>query len=149
MKILIQAALLAAIFSSCGFEEPLKFEKIENVKLTSLEDGMIKLTADAYFFNPNNVSGKLKSFNLNVSLDGNTLAHITQNEKNNISKNASFSVPFNATLAMKDIQKGFLDNIISILSGNKVKLHFEGEIKVSTWGFTQTVPVNYFEEVRF
>ena len=149
MKSFIPVMLIILTFSSCHFEEPLRFEKIKNVKLTGLKDGFINLTAEAYFFNPNNVSGKLKSFDLNVSLDGNSLAHITQNEKNTISKNASFSVPFNATLAMKDIQKGFLDNIISILSGNKVKLHFEGEIKVSTWGFTQTVPVNYFEEVRF
>jgi len=149
MKSVIPAILIFLIFSSCKFEEPLKFEKIKNVKLAGLKDGFITLTAEAYFFNPNNIAGKLKSFDLNVSLDGNSLAHITQNEKNTIGKKASFAVPFTAQLAMKDIQKGFLDNILSILSGNKVKLHFQGEIKVSTWGFTQTVPVNYFEEVRF
>ena len=148
MRIFLQSLILVVVFSSCGFDEPLKFEKIKNVRLTSLKDGMLKLTAEATFINPNDVSGKLKGIDLELMMNDNRLAHITQNEKLKIGKNTTFSVPFTASFAMDDLQNGFLDNLINVLSGKKVKLHFKGEIKVSTWGFTQTVPVDFVEEVK-
>jgi LEA14-like dessication related protein len=148
MKIFIQFAFVLILLSSCTFEEDVIFEKINNVKLTSVEDGMVNLTAEAYFFNPNDIGGKLKSIDLEVFLTNNSLARISQQEHFSIKENSSFSIPFKASFAMEDIQKGFLDNLMSIVTGKKLKLRFKGEIKVSTWGFTQTVPVDYYEEVK-
>ncbi len=136
------------LLSSCTFEENVKFEQIRNVKLVGVKDGMVNLTAEADFYNPNNISGKLKSIDLEVLLKDNSLARITQVKHFKIEKNADFSIPINVSFAMKDLQKNFLDNLLAIVSGNKLTLHFKGEIKVSTWGFTQTVPVSYYEEVR-
>ncbi|RLD23992.1 MAG: hypothetical protein DRI71_03910 [Bacteroidetes bacterium] len=85
---------------------------------------------------------------MEVFLTNSSLARISQQEHFTIEKNSSFSIPFAASFAMEDIQKGFLDNLLSIVTGKKLKLHFTGEIKISTWGFTQTVPVDYYEEVK-
>jgi LEA14-like dessication related protein len=148
MKIVKSYFLIFILFSSCTFEENVKFEQIRNVKLVGVKDGMINLTAEADFYNPNNISGKLKSIDLEVLLKDNSLARITQAKHFKIEKNADFSIPINVSFAMKDLQKNFLDNLLAIVSGNKLTLHFKGEIKVSTWGFTQTVPVSYYEEVR-
>jgi hypothetical protein len=90
----------------------------------------------------------LKSIDLEVLLKDKSLAKITQAKSFKIEKNAKFTIPINVSFAMEDLQSGFLDNLLTIVSGKKLKIHFKGEIKVSTWGFTQTVPVSYYEEVR-
>ncbi len=148
MNIVKSFLLLLIFLSSCTFEENVKFEQIRNVKLVGVKDGMVNLTAEADFYNPNNISGKLKSIDIEVLLKDNSLARITQTKHFKIEKNAQFSIPINVSFAMEDLQKNFFDNLLSIVSGNKLTLHFKGEIKVSTWGFTQTVPVSYYEEVR-
>ena len=53
MKFFKISALLLIVLSSCAFEENVKFEQIKNVKLAGVKDGMVNLTADADFFNPN------------------------------------------------------------------------------------------------
>jgi LEA14-like dessication related protein len=148
MKIATSFVILSLLFISCTFEEDVKFEQIKNIKLAGVADGRVNLTAEADFYNPNSISGKLKSIDIEVLLKDKSLARITQTEHFEIAKNSKFSIPINVSFAMADIQSGFLDNLLSIVSGNKLKLQFKGEIKVSTWGFTQTVPVNYFEEVK-
>jgi LEA14-like dessication related protein len=148
MKTIIPLFFALVLLSSCTFEEDVKFEKINNVKLKSMTDGNVNLTADAYFYNPNDIGGKLKSIDLEVFLTNRSLARISQQEHFTIEKNSSFSIPFDASFAMEDIQKGFLDNLLNIVTGKKLKLHFKGEIKVSTWGYTQTVPIDYYEEVK-
>jgi LEA14-like dessication related protein len=148
MKIVKSYFLILILLSSCTFEENVKFEQIKNVKLVGVKDGMLNLIAEADFYNPNDVSGKLKSIDLEVLLKDKSLARITQTKNFKIDKNAKFTIPINVSFAMADIQNGFLDNLLTIVSGKKLLIQFKGEIKVSTWGFTQTVPVNYYEEVR-
>ncbi len=148
MKIIKINLFVIILLSSCTFEENVEFEQIRNVKLAGVKDGRINLTAEAHFYNPNNVSGKIKSINLEVLLKDKSLARITQTEHFKIDKTAKFSIPINVSFAIEDLQSGFLNNLLAIVSGNKLMLHFKGEIKVSTWGFTQTVPVSYYEEVR-
>jgi len=148
MKNITLFLLSALLFASCTFEEDVKFEQIKNLKIAGISDGRLNLTAEADFYNPNSVSGKLKSIDIEVLLKDKSLARITQTEHFKIAENSKFSIPINVSFAMADIQSGFLDNLLAIESGNKLQLQFKGEIKVSTWGFTQTVPVNYFEEVK-
>lgn len=148
MKNVSSFLIILVFLSSCTFDENVQFKKIKGVQFTSVADGMMKLSAEAWFYNPNDLAGKLKSIDLEVMLNNKTLAKISHHENIKIGKQASFSVPFTASFAMEDIQQGFLDNLLTIISGKKLKLHFKGEIKVSTWGFTQTVPVDYYEEVK-
>lgn len=148
MKIVRLSVLILIFLSSCTFEEDVQFEQIKNVKIVGIKDGMLNLIAEADFYNPNDVSGKLKTIDLDVLLKDKSLAQITQVKPFKIEKNAKFSIPINVRLAMADLQSGFLNNLLTIVSGNKLKLHFKGEIKVSTWGFTQTVPVSYYVQVK-
>ena len=148
MKIVKSYFLILILLSSCTFEENVKFEQIKNVKIVGVTDGRVNLIAEADFYNPNDVSGKLKSIDLEVLLKDKSLARITQVKSFKIEKNAKFSIPINVSFALEDLQNGFLNNLLAIVSGKKLTLHFKGEIKVSTWGFTQTVPVSYYEEIR-
>lgn len=148
MKNIALILVITLSISSCAFEEDVIFKKIDNVKLAGVSDGQLVLNAEAFFDNPNNISGKLKSIELEVKLRDKVLAHISQSEKFTIEKNSSFIIPFDASFAMEDIQDGFFENLISIVSGKKLKLQFVGEIKVSTWGFSQKIPVDYYVEVK-
>lgn len=148
MRYLLITAGLLLVLSGCKFEEPVTFRKIDNVKVNSINEGMVNLEAEAEFYNPNDMSGKLKSVNIVVALENTQLATVSQSETLTINEKESFVVPINVQFAMEDVQKGFLSNLLNLVNGNKIKLHFKGEIKVSTWGFTQTVPVDYYEEVK-
>lgn len=134
--------------SGCKFEEPVAFRMIDDVKIISIKDGIANLSARAVFNNPNEIKGKLKSVNIKVDLDEKTLATITQSESLTIKPQSEFSIPIKIQFAMEDVQQGLLNNLMNILSGNNIKLHFVGDIKVSTFIITQTVDVDYYEEVK-
>ena len=148
MRKLLPSLLLVLLFVSCKFEEPVEFKIIDNVKVVSIKDGMVNLSADAIFFNPNEIKGKLKGVDIRVDLDDKTLATISQNIPLQISPKSQFTIPVNIQFAVEDIQDGFLNNLMSILAGNKIKLHFVGDIKVSTFIISQSVKVDYYEEVK-
>jgi len=140
--------IILVLFSSCTFEENVKFEKIKNVQLARVEDGMMILSAEAWFYNPNDLAGKLKSIDIGLMLNNKTIAKISHHDNIKIGKQASFSVPFRASFATEAIRESFVSSIFTLLTGNKLQLHFVGEIQVGTWGFTQTVPVDYYAEVK-
>lgn len=148
MRRLFFVVLVSILLTGCKFEEPVTFKQIDKVEIESIRDGMVNLSAVAIFQNPNEIKGKLKDVNILVDLDGKTLATITQSEALKIEANAEFRIPINIQFAMEDVQQGLLKNLMNILSGNYMKLHFVGDIKVSTFGFTQKVEVDYYEEVK-
>lgn len=148
MRKLFTLTVLVFGLVGCKFEEPVQFLMIDDVKIVSIKDGIANLEAKAVFNNPNEIKGKLKSVNIKVDLDEKSLATITQSESLTIEPKAEFTIPINIQFAMEDVQEGLLSNLMNILTGNKIRLHFVGDIKVSTFIFTQTVKVDYYEEVK-
>ena len=140
--------IFSIFLTGCKFEENVEFKKIDNVKVESIIDGIVSLSGEAEFYNPNDIAGKLKGVDIEVALNEKVLAEISQSQTLKIEKEAAFQVPFTARFKLEDVQDGLLSNLLNIIRGNKIKLHFRGEIKVSTWGFTQKVPVDYYEEVK-
>ena len=136
------------LLPGCRFSEPVQFRMIDNVEIVSIKDGFVHLTAEAVFSNPNKVKGKLKDVDIAIELEGRSLATITQAKALQVKPNAEFRMPINIQFAMEDIQQGLLSNLMNILTGNKLKLHFVGRIKVGTFIFSQAVPVDYYEEVK-
>ena len=140
--------IFLSLLSGCKFDEPVVFNQIDEVKIDSIKDGIVNLSAKAIFTNPNEIEGKLNEVNIVVSLDDKVLATISQTEQLKIEKKSSFEIPIQIQFALEDVQDGLLKNLMNILSGNKIKLHFDGEIKVGTFIFIQTVEVDYYEEVK-
>ena len=134
--------------SGCQFNKPVEFRIIDNVKVLSIEDGMVNLEAQAIFYNPNDMKGKLKGVNIMVRLDDKNLATITHSKALKIGPETEFSIPITIQFAVEDVQDGLIKNIMNILTDNKIKLHFVGDIKVSTMMVSQKVKVDYYEEVK-
>lgn len=126
-------------------DEP-KFLGIDNIEVTKVTGKEVLLNADARFLNPNKVKIKLKKVDIDIELEGKTIGHIDQDFKLKIPANAEFTVPLNATFNIREL--GLLNGIISILGGKKIKVKYKGFIKASVHGYTSTVPVEFYDEVR-
>ena len=118
------------------------------MNVLGIKDGFVNIEAIATFNNPNEISGKLKKVDIAVLLKRDTLAMLTQRENLRIVKLSDFDVPIRAQLSMEELQSGVLSNIFSILGSKKLSLRFIGEIKVSSWGVTRKVPVDFESEVK-
>ena len=140
--------VIALTSIGCSFDEPIVFRGVKGVKVLGIRDGNVELEAIAKFSNPNEVSGKLKKVDIAVVMEEDTLARLTQKENLRIDKNSSFEVPIRVQLSLNDLQGGVLGNILSIIGGKKINLRFVGSIKVSSWGVTRKVPVDFESEVK-
>jgi hypothetical protein len=140
--------ILLSGLPGCSFEEPVVFKGVDRVNVVGMKDGFVNIEAIAIFNNPNDISGRLKKVDVAILLRKDTLATITQRENLRIEKLSDFAVPIKARLSIKEIQSGVLNNIFAILGNRKLSLRFVGSIKVSSWGVTRTVPVDFESEVN-
>ncbi|UII28347.1 LEA type 2 family protein [Fulvivirga maritima] len=140
-------ALFSLIIMSCsGPSEPPEFKQITNIEVTKVMGKTAYLNADAYFYNPNKVRMTLKKINVDVMVEGKKIGEINQSLKTKIPAMSDFKIPLDATFDMGEV--GFLNSIISILGGKKVKVHYTGHIKLTYHGLPIRVPIDYDDEVR-
>ncbi len=143
--ILLFAVLLIAAGCARPEEEP-QFLRIDNLGVGKISGSEATLTADAVFYNPNNVKMKLKQVAIDIELEGKRIGSINQDLTTKIPAMSEFTVPLNASFDISDI--GLLNGILSILGGKKVDVHYKGFIKVFVHGYPVTVPIEYDDEVR-
>ncbi len=134
---------------SCKEYEEIQFLGLKEVKVNGIKEGNLLLSTKASFNNPNEFKGKLKSADIYVLFKGDTLAHISHIEKITVAPSANFDVPLSMEVSMDKLQKGLLSNLSALFKKKSVELTFTGNIKVASFGFTQTIPVNYKEEIEF
>lgn len=146
---LIYFFLIGVLLTSCGFDEPVVFRGVNSVRVVGIKDGKLNLEVEALFYNPNNLGGKLKRVDLAVRMDDEVLANVVQKENFRINRESEFLVPFTAQVSMDQLKQGFLGNIMAILGRRKLNLHFVGDIKVSSYGISRKVPVDFESEVQF
>jgi LEA14-like dessication related protein len=104
------------------------------------------LRANAIFFNPNNVKGRLKKIKVDIYVNGKKAGHVDQDLKTKIPSQSEFTVPLEVNLAIKEL--GFMDTVLGLLGGKKFEVRYEGFLKLTYHGFPIKVPVNYKDEVR-
>lgn len=147
-KIIIILFGVSLILNGCGFDDPIVFRGVDSVKVLGVKDGKLNLEATARFYNPNSIGGKLKRVDIAVKMGDDILAEVVQKENFKIGKESDFNVPFVAEVSMDQLKQGFLGNLMAILGRKKINLRFVGEIKVSSFGVTRTVPVDFESEVQ-
>ena len=138
--------LLVVIVFSCVPKEQVVFKGVKNIALREGSGTDPELTADAYFYNPNNVKMKLKEINVDVLVNGKPSAQVRQNIKLAIPAQGDFQVPLVAKLSLKEL--GLLDTIFNLLGGKKYEVEYAGFIRVAVHGVTIKVPVKYKEEIK-
>lgn len=137
--------ILVIITAGCKKpKEEIVLRQIKDVVVDATSSPLLK--ANAVFFNPNDVRGKLRRINVDIFVDGKRAASVNQELKTLIPANAEFSVPIEVNLAIKEL--GFMDTLLGVIGGKKFEVRYEGSLKLSYHGVPINVPVNYRDEVR-
>lgn len=125
-------------------KEDIVLRQIKDIVVDATTDPMLK--ANAIFYNPNAIRGKLKRINVDIFVDGKKAASVNQELKTAIPANSEFSVPIEVKLAIREL--GFMDTLLGMVGGKKFEVRYEGSLKLSYHGFPINVPVSYKDEVR-
>jgi LEA14-like dessication related protein len=138
-------ALLLSLLSGCQKpEEDIVLRHIRDVVVDASSEPMLK--ANAIFYNPNKVRGRLKKIDIEIFVNGKKAASVDQSLKTSIPAAAEFTVPLEVKLALKEI--GIMDTIFGMIGGKKFKIHYKGSLRLTYHGFPINVPVDYEDDVR-
>lgn len=139
------ALMLLIVIAGCKKpKEEIVLRQIKDVVVDATSSPLLK--ANAVFFNPNDVRGKLRRINVDIFVDGKKAASVNQELKTLIPANSEFSVPIEVNLAIKEL--GFMDTLLGVIGGKKFEVRYKGSLKLSYHGVPINVPVNYSDEVR-
>lgn len=124
----------------------------EDIKLRQIKDVVVdastspKLKANALFYNPNKMRGKLKKIKVDIYVNEKKVGHVDQDLKTVIPSQDEFVVPLEVNLAMKEL--GFVDTVLGMIGGKKFQVRYEGYLRLSYHGLPVKIPVNYKDEIR-
>jgi LEA14-like dessication related protein len=134
-----------AFCSACQWpKEKIQLKNIRDVVVDATSDPTLK--ANAVFFNPNNMRGKLKKIDVEIFINGKKAANVKQDFNAVIPANSEFSIPLIVNLNMKEL--GFMDTILGMVGGKKFEVRYEGSIKLNYRGIPVQVPVKYKDDVK-
>jgi LEA14-like dessication related protein len=143
--IVLSLLLLIVFVTGCkGPKEDIVLRNIRDVVVDASSEPMLK--ANAIFYNPNNMRGKLKKINVEIFVNGKKAATVDQDLKTSIPANNEFTVPLEVKLAIKEL--GFVDTLLGMVGGKKFDVRYEGFLRLSYHGVPIRVPVHYKDEVR-
>lgn len=125
-------------------EEDIVLRKIRDVVVDASSEPTLK--ANAIFYNPNDMRGKLKKIDVEIFVNGKKAATVDQEMKTSIPAESEFTVPLEVKLAIKEL--GLMDTLFGMIGGKTFKIHYKGSLKLSYRGLPINVPVDYKDEVR-
>ncbi|HLO81524.1 MAG TPA: LEA type 2 family protein [Chitinophagaceae bacterium] len=116
-----------------------EFIDARNFELKSLGVKTSTVSADLFYYNPNNMGLQLKKAELDVYIDDKFLGHSLLDTLIFIPKKDTFSFPVNMDVEMKNI----FPNAFSLLTKTEIDLRIEGTAKVGKGGLFLNIPVRY------
>lgn len=141
---LLPLLLLLFVAGCKAPDEDIVLRNIKDVVVDAHDDPTLK--ANAIFFNPNKVRGRLKKIDVAISVNGRRVGHVDQGFNTVIPANGEFTVPLQVNLAMKEL--GFMDTLLGMVGGKKMDIRYEGFLKLSYHGIPIKVPINHKDEIR-
>tara|TARA_B100000795_G_scaffold5483_1_gene3981 strand:- start:4418 stop:4882 length:465 start_codon:yes stop_codon:yes gene_type:complete len=142
---------LFLLIYSCSVRKSPIFIKVDDVKLISFETDTIRLYANAYFQNPNDVRGRITTDEIKVIVNGAEVAKVYADEFNVPARN-EFLVPLKVVIPTKRIfennKNGILGGLINSILAKKVKVQFKGNLKYTVFGFQKEFLIDKTEEMK-
>ena len=138
---------VAAMLLLTACEKPdqdIVLRHIRDVVVDASSEPMLK--ANAIFYNPNNMRGRIRKIDVEIFVNGKRAASVDQSLKTSIPAQAEFTVPLEVKLAMKEL--GVMDTIFGMIGGKTFKIRYKGSLKLSYRGVPISVPVDYEDEVK-
>ncbi len=146
-NIIILSTILFA-FSNCSVNEKPEFLYVENIKVLESTSKHITLTADAFFKNPNDIGGELKTDEIKVFVNDNEMA--TVSTKNfDVPAKKEFSIPLKANIPTDSIfSNKNLGGLLGSLFSKKIKVQYKGDITYKALGVSFTYNIDKTEDVK-
>jgi LEA14-like dessication related protein len=139
------AAVMMLLMPGCERpKEDIVLRQVRDVVADATTEPMLK--AEALFYNPNNVGGKLRNIDVEIFVNGKKAGEVNKDYKIRIPPNGEFTVPLEVKLNMKEL--GILDTILGMLGGKKFDVEYKGRIKLLYRGFPVSFPVDYKSQIR-
>ena len=138
---------LLAVLLLAGCQKPehdIVLRHIRDVVVDASSEPMLK--ANAVFFNPNDMRGRIRKIDVEIFVNGKKAASVDQTLKTSIPAQSEFVVPLEVKLALKEL--GVMDTIFGMIGGKTFKIRYKGSLKLSYRGLPLNVPVDYEDDVK-
>lgn len=145
MKRYLLFIVVGLVFSACEKpSEDIVLRRISDVVVDASSDPTLK--ANALFYNPNDMRGKLKKIKVDIYVNGKKAGHVDQDLKTKIPAKAEFTVPLEVKLALKEL--GFMNTVLGMIGGKTFEVHYQGFVRLNYRGIPVKVPVDYKDDVK-
>lgn len=151
MKHILFFTVAFLLITSCSVTEQPIFLKVDNIKVTSFSGDTIRLNAEAFFQNPNDVGGKISTDQIKVIVNNEEVAQVSS-EEFEVPARKEFTVPLKVVIPTRKILEsngnGVLGGLLNSLLKRSVKVQFKGDIKYKVFGFSSVYPVDQIQEIK-
>ena len=148
MKRLIILSTISSLFFNCSVKEKPQFINVDNIKVLESTSKNITLTADAYFLNPNDIGGELKTDEIKVYVNDNEMASVST-KRFDVPAKKEFSIPLKASIPTDSIfSNKNLGSLLRSLFSKKIKVQYKGDIVYQVFGFSYRYNVDETETIK-
>ncbi|MFD0962794.1 hypothetical protein [Pseudofulvibacter geojedonensis] len=149
MKQTIAFLILFLSLNSC-IKRNIEYQKLENIKIISVDSNEITLSADAIFKNPNILGGKVFPEDLKVFIGEEEITSVKSRDFK-VPAVKEFSVPLEATIPFNKIPGYKKGGILGVIMGSLSKTHkvsFKGILNYRVAGFKSIYKIDHTEELK-
>lgn len=136
---------------SCSVSEKPVFIKVDKIKLISAASDTIRLKAEAFFQNPNDVGGKISTDEIKVIVNGAEVAQVSSDEFKVPARN-EFTIPLKVVIPTKRVfennKNGILGGLLNSVLNKSIKIQFKGDLKYKVFGFSKIYPIDTTQELK-
>lgn len=148
MKRLIILSTLCITLFNCTVKEKPVFLNVENIKVVESTSKYITFTADAFFLNPNDIGGELKTDEIKVFVNDNEMATVST-KSFKVPPKKEFSIPLKANIPTDSIfSNKNIGGLIGSLFSKKLKVQYKGDLIYKVLGFSYTYNIDKTEDVK-
>ena len=151
MKNFTNFILLLLFTISCTVTKEPVFLKVDDLKLVGFAADTIKVNANAFFENPNDVGGKISTDAILVFVNGEEVAQVTASQFN-VPARKEFTVPLFIKIPTKKIfqnnKNGLFGGLLNSVLNNKIKVQLKGNLKYSILGFKKDFLIDTTQDIN-
>ncbi len=151
MRKILLSTLITFILLGCSVTKKPIFLKVDDVKVISVQTDTIRLAANAYFKNPNDVGGKIATDEIKVIVNGAELAQVSS-EEFKVPSRQDFTIPLKVVIPAKRVfennKNGILGGLINTILNKTIKVQFKGDLKYKVLGFSKVYPIDKTQEIK-
>ncbi|MCC1484789.1 LEA type 2 family protein [Winogradskyella immobilis] len=137
-----------ALFFNCTFTETPEYTGLQNIKVLSVDNKTITVSADAHFNNPNDVGGQLQAKDLKLYVNDSEVALINSKPFDVPSKER-FTIPLTVKVETnKIIDKKSLNGLLSSIIAQKIEIQYKGKINYTILGYSSTYAVDETQNIK-